>query len=128
MLNLFEMAYRFRADGIMAPPIFGSWVIWIWELCANPVFQDFWSDKEDGLPLNYIPDFRQAIDKGISISHANEKDRVGRKKFFRALAKDMGCRELEKWLRVDSHRHRKIPKRKYEVRRNSVRTNPIRAA
>src|SRR5262249_55875278 len=37
MLNLFEMAFRFRVQGIMSPDIFGSWVIWIWELCSSPV-------------------------------------------------------------------------------------------
>ena len=38
MLNLFEMAYRFRVHGIMPPDVFGSWVIWIWELSGRPVF------------------------------------------------------------------------------------------
>lgn len=62
MLNLFEMAYRFRAEGIMAPVVFGSWVIWIWELCNAPVFQQMWADTQDDLPLNYVPDFRGTID------------------------------------------------------------------
>ncbi len=53
MLNLFEMAYRFRARGIMEAEVFGSWVIWMWELCESEVFRVFWK-KDDGLGANYV--------------------------------------------------------------------------
>jgi len=99
MLNLFEMAYRFRVDGIMAPSVFGSWVIWIWELCNAPVFQKLWTNKDDGLPLNYVPDFRTAVDYAVEVaSRKTDGIEARRKAFFRELAKRVGCEEVENWL------------------------------
>lgn len=100
MLNLFEMAYRFRVEGIMAPAVFGSWVIWIWELSNRSVFRELWKDAEDGLPLNYVPDFRSAI--GLAIETAEGKADSGKdtglKTFFRNLGRRIGCDEIERWL------------------------------
>lgn len=109
MLNLFEMAYRFRVDGIMAPSIFGSWVIWIWELSNTPVFQALWADKSDGLPLNYVPDFRRAIDLAIHEATRSgvHTDDERRNAFFRKLADDIECDEVEGWLRRHPARTRK---------------------
>lgn len=100
MLNLFEMAYRFRVDGTMAPTVFGSWVIWIWELCNTPVFQALWADEEDGLPLNYVPEFRGAVDLAVDIATKPEPmDAAARRtEFFNKLARRIGCDEVERWL------------------------------
>jgi len=67
MLNLFEMSFRFRKEGIVPADVFGSWAIWMWELCEEPRFAAMWRDGA-GLRLNYVADFRQAIDAGIEIA------------------------------------------------------------
>jgi len=110
MLNLFEMAYRFRAERIMDPAVFGSWVIWIWELCSTPVFQALWSSNEDNLPLNYVPEFRKSIEYAIDFSrNGRGNDVEKRKAFFEWLGKEINCIEIPKWL--DQGAIDRIPKR-----------------
>lgn len=44
-LNLFEIAARFRRDGVFAPEIFGSWVIWYYDAANSWWFRDQWSSN-----------------------------------------------------------------------------------
>lgn len=67
MLNLFEMAFRFRKENIVPADVFGSWVIWMWELCCEPRFAKMWYDA-GGLKYNYIGDFRDAMSKGVDLA------------------------------------------------------------
>lgn len=98
MLNLFEMALRFRLQGILPSEVFGSWLIWMWELCETRRFQEFWLD-EDGLPFNYIGEFREIITLGVELSLKGEGTADERRaKFFRAVANQINCREIDRWL------------------------------
>jgi hypothetical protein len=63
ILNLFEMACRFRSQRIFEAEVFKSWVIWMWELCNEKAFQVQWKQKE--LNLNYVERLREIIDAGI---------------------------------------------------------------
>jgi hypothetical protein len=111
MLNLFEMAYRFRVRGIMEAEVFGSWVIWMWELCESDVFGAFWKN-EDNLPANYVKGFRAAMMFGVDLRRQRvvpqgelaakqEKKAAQERKaqFFDRLAKDLGCPEIKEWLK-----------------------------
>ena len=112
MLNLFEMAYRFRVRGIMEAEVFGSWVIWMWELCESDVFCAFWR-HDDNLPDNYVKGFSKAMTFGVDLrrqrtipppgelSAKQEKMAAQERKaqFFDRLAKDLGCPEIKEWLR-----------------------------
>jgi len=97
MLNLFEMAYRFRVRDIMEAEVFGSWVIWMWELCESDVFCHFWI--EDGLPINYVKGFSEAMTTGVKL---HQDKRMGtheqRRKFFIVLANQIGCLDILEWL------------------------------
>ena len=105
MLNLFEMAYRFRVRGIMEAEVYGSWVIWMWELCEADVFCAFWT-HEDNLPANYVKGFSAAMTFGVDLRRqrpippqgelAAEKRKA---QFFDRLAKDLGCPEIKEWLK-----------------------------
>jgi hypothetical protein len=98
ILNLFEMAYRFRIRGIMEPEVYGSWVIWMWELCESEVFCAFWRHP-DGLPSNYVKGFSTAMERGVWL-RINEPSEERRKAlFFDQLAKDVGCPEIKEWLK-----------------------------
>jgi hypothetical protein len=72
------MACRFRREGIIEPDIFGSWVIWMWELCNSETFKELWagSEYEQKIEFNYIAEFRQLINAGIHYAFANIKDLV----------------------------------------------------
>jgi hypothetical protein len=111
MLNLFEMAYRFRLRGIMEPEVFGSWVIWMWELCESEVFCAFWKHP-DNLPANYVRGFSAAISyavalrqrdlpKETNLDRSRKKLMAQRRKeqFFDFLAKNLSCPEIKDWLR-----------------------------
>lgn len=70
MLNLFEMSVRFCRQRIFEPEVFGSWIIWMWELCKEPMFQVAWhgdraDGEEDGIEFNYVADLRNIINAGI---------------------------------------------------------------
>lgn len=101
MLNLFEMAIRFRMQGILLPEVFGSWVIWIWEVCECRNFQEMWLDDAD-LPANYIPDLREILSVGIEISRANpEGGKANTREFFLEVADRLNCHEVEAWLKPE---------------------------
>ena len=99
MLNLFEMACRFRLDGIVAPEIFGSWVIWMWELCNSRSFQEEWADD---MHLNYIQPFSEIINNGIQLAPKQDEKSMAeeaRRHFFKSVSKALGgCRHIDEWL------------------------------
>jgi hypothetical protein len=98
MLNLFEMATRFRTLRVLPEDVFGSWVIWIWELCNCKQFQDFWLDEDD-LPSNYVRDFREVITAGVEIAIRGEgSEQKKRSDFFGKVAERLNCWEIEQWF------------------------------
>lgn len=97
MLNLFEMAYRFRVRGVMEPEVYGSWVIWMWELCESEVFCAFWRHS-DGLPSNYVKGFSNAMERGVWLRINEPSEKKRKATFFDRLAKDIGCPEIKEWL------------------------------
>lgn len=108
MLNLFEMAYRFRVQGIMAEDVFGSWVIWMFGLCASPVFRHYWNDGS-GLPENYVSDFRLLMQKGVDLFEdvpaGQEADETQLcKKFFALTARQINCPVVQQWLVTNPRR------------------------
>jgi hypothetical protein len=108
-LNLFEMAYSFSADGEFEPEIFGSWVLWIANVCRSPYFRDFWTTTE--APQNYVHEFQHIMNEGCII-YAGDTYRAGpqtpemhekHRAFFRYIgAKMNGAKAktppLGKWL------------------------------
>jgi hypothetical protein len=101
ILNLFEMAVRFQIQGVLPKDVFGSWVIWMWELCENKVFHHFWLSKDD-LPFNYIRELRSIITKGIAIAQncdgAEKNETTHRERFFDAVARRLNSPELREWF------------------------------
>jgi uncharacterized protein DUF6082 len=73
-LNLFEMAYSFSADGEFEPEVFGSWVLWIANVCRSPYFRDFWTTTE--APQNYVHEFQEIMNEGCRI-YARDVYRAG---------------------------------------------------
>lgn len=96
ILNLFEMAARFRKQGIVPPEVFGSWVIWYWHLCTRPAFSALWSGD---LRLNYVPTLREIMDFGVQL-HAKQAEDEARKRraFFEFVAAKLSCNAVRGWL------------------------------
>jgi len=106
MLNLFEMAYRFRVQGIMGDDVFGSWVIWMWELCSTSVFRHFWADP-NGLPANHVKDFRALMQMGVDLHDEALGDDARRAEFFKMVADELGCDVVEGWF-INAPRRRYV--------------------
>lgn len=80
ILNLFEMAVRFRIDGTMEPDVFGSWVIWMHDLSSASRFRAIWPE----LRPNYVVELREILDAGVACGDQNPELR--RAAFFSAVA------------------------------------------
>lgn len=109
MLNLFEMAIRFRLQGILPPDVFGSWVAWIWDICECRTFQTLWTDDSE-MRLNYMPDLREALDSGITIARQTEgTSATRRREFFTHMADVLNCRAINTWMDVAAGRKPQDP-------------------
>lgn len=123
MLNLFEMAARFRSSRVLPEDVFGSWVIWIWELCNSKQFQNFWLDDDD-LPSNYVRDLRDIITDGVAIVVRDDlPDDKKRREFFSKVAERLNCWEIEEWF---SHQNDIEAIRELRTRRPKFVTKQIR--
>lgn len=107
ILNLFEMACRFRSQRIFEAEVFKSWVIWMWELCSEEAFQKQWEEGE--LKFNYVEKFRDIMNAGIHFASEDpvDPDAVAppislparRRAFFEYVGHVMGdAAYVERWL------------------------------
>lgn len=143
ILNLFEMATRFRKEGIVAHEVYGSWVIWMWELCDLPVFQELWRGP-GGIWTNYVSAFRDIMSTGVEISSPiaargkkkprlsdEEKEKIAQencRKFFAAVSEKFNCEVVQSWLtnneaterQAQAFAHRKRPGKPAKARRKAA--------
>ncbi|MBM3609550.1 MAG: hypothetical protein FJX29_14080 [Alphaproteobacteria bacterium] len=108
MLNLFEMAFRFRRDEIAPADVFSSWIVWMWEVAAEPRFRELWPGPS-GLHLNYIRDFSEvmtfAMERALQLPDAPAEDELNRaRQDFADFASIRlgGCPELAGWFTGNS--------------------------
>lgn len=97
VLNLFEIAIRFRKQKVMPPDVFGSWVIWFYDLCSADNFPSVWED----LRFNYLPELREIMDTCISIIAQQKMEGtpdVARKRFFDFMATRFEDEIIKSWL------------------------------
>lgn len=102
-LNLFEIACRFRKQKIMEPEVFGSWMIWMLELCSRPEFRLHWEGKQRSkthVELNYVAELRDILNAGIHFTKEREgdfDDDDRRRSFFKYVANIMYVGEEAHW-------------------------------
>lgn len=65
ILNLFEMATSFLEEEIISDEVYGSWVVWMYELAARPAFQAAWAHD---LRANYVATLRTVLDHAVTLS------------------------------------------------------------
>lgn len=91
ILNLFEMAVRFRVEGIMPPPVFASWVQWFFDVCSAPGFASIWVNARD----NYILELRTILNEGVRLVSENPDDLAAAEEEFKAfLCERFKCKDL----------------------------------
>src|SRR5262245_17428377 len=93
-LNLFEMAARLRQANFFEDEVFGSWVIWYYDLLESWYFRETWSR----IRPNYTMEMRLVFDKPVD-NFKSQPDADRRKKqFFAHVANVLNCPRVNNWL------------------------------
>lgn len=101
LLNLFEMAIRLRKERVVPPEVFGSWVVWYYDLANAAHFPTIW----DRVMWNYTSDLRHIMNVGVRLATDEADDAVRRNKFFRYVADELKCPAIGQWLtRIETER------------------------
>lgn len=90
ILNLFEMSIRFRKEKIMPPEVFGSWVIWYYDVFSRENFIPIWKEVK----LNYTCDLRRFVDKRLEILDSGETQEKQQEEFFEFVGSEVKDRKL----------------------------------
>lgn len=93
-LNLFEIAIRYRQEKLIPATVFGSWVIWYYNMANAPHFADIWDD----VMWDYTPELRDIMHKGVSLSKSDDDDYSRQNKFFLHVADLLECDEIRGWI------------------------------
>jgi GNAT superfamily N-acetyltransferase len=89
-LNLFEMSVRFRKEKVMPAEVFGSWVIWYYDLFSRPYFYTIWQEVR----LNYTCDLRRIADKYFEVASRFDDEMELKKHFFSFVAEEVHDKNL----------------------------------
>jgi hypothetical protein len=93
-LNLFEMAARLRRAKFFEDEIFGSWVIWYYEMLGSWYFRHKWPE----IRPNYTSEMRLVFDEPIRNFDPNASDAERKQQFFAHVAKVLKCPIVRSWL------------------------------
>jgi GNAT superfamily N-acetyltransferase len=94
-LNLFEIASRFRKEGVIVPEIYASWVAWFFETLEFPYFREQWTEAYRD---NYTLEVREIFDAGLALGwRAGENPNVLREAFYAKVGDIIGCDEIRNW-------------------------------
>jgi hypothetical protein len=93
-LNLFEMAARLRRANFFEDEIFGSWVIWYYELLESWYFRSRWKE----IRPNYTKEMRLVFDVPVDKFDTAASDAQRKQDFFAHVAKVLNCPTVRNWL------------------------------
>jgi hypothetical protein len=93
-LNLFEMAARLRRAKFFEDEIFGSWVIWYYEMLGSWYFRRKWPE----IRPNYTSEMRLVFDEPIRKFDPNASDAERKQQFFAHVARVLKCPLVRDWL------------------------------
>lgn len=99
MLNLFEIALKFREDKILPPDVFGSWVAWFHDLVTAPGFRFFWEDQK----WDYLPQLRHIMNAGLQIQTEESDPEVIESKFYQYVSHVLKCDIIGGWTEKDEN-------------------------
>jgi hypothetical protein len=93
-LNLFEMAARMRQANVFEDEVFGSWVIWYYDLLGSWYFRESWPD----IRPNYTAEIRRVFDQPVRDFDPRLDDDQRRRQFFAHVARELNCPRVKSWL------------------------------
>ncbi|MBK9106438.1 MAG: GNAT family N-acetyltransferase [Saprospiraceae bacterium] len=97
VLNLFELAIKFRNDKTMPPDIFGSWVAWFYLLLRAPGFPPIWEETK----WNYLPQLRKVMDGGLKLLKTEPKPIKQEGLFYEYVSFHLRCNVVQGWTAAD---------------------------
>lgn len=97
VLNLFELAIKFRNDKTMPPDIFGSWVAWFYLLLRAPGFPPIWEETK----WNYLPQLRKVMDGGLKLLKTEPKPIKQEGLFYEYVSFHLKCNVVQGWTAAD---------------------------
>ena len=93
MLNLFEMAIKFRKDKTLLPEVFGTWIAWFQLLVMSPGFHEIWKDVR----MDYLPELREIMDSGILIAKQETDKDLCKSNFYQFVSSVIKCDTISEW-------------------------------
>ena len=128
MLNLFEMAIKYRKDKILLPEVFGTWIAWFELLVSSPGFYIIWEDVR----LDYLPELREIMDGGLKIAEQETDEDIFESRFYNFVSSVVKCDTISHWIEDNSEQDPnsfknkilgkwKIKKNKIDIEEISVR-------
>jgi len=94
MLNLFEMATKFRKDKTLLPEVFGTWIAWFQLLVMSPGFHEIWKDVR----MDYLPELREIMDGGILIAKQETDEDLCKSNFYQFVSSVIKCDTISEWI------------------------------
>ena len=103
ILNLFEMAIRLRKERIVPPEVFGSWVIWYYNVANAPHFEQIWNE----VMWDYTSDLRLIMHEGVLLKNAETDEDTRLEKFFSHVSNLLKCKDIKSWTnRIQKEKER----------------------
>lgn len=93
ILNLFEMALRFRRENILHPEVFGTWISWFRLLISSKGFRAIWKSVR----MDYLPELREIMDGGIQIAEEETKEDQIEERFDKLVSSILKCGKISNW-------------------------------
>lgn len=93
-LNLFEISVRFRKDLTIDKHVFGSWVVWYYDILCCGFFRRMWPDYR----VNYTKDLREVFDHPVETFDIEMDDAERRQRFFNHVAVVLDCPIVQEWV------------------------------
>lgn len=96
-LNLFEIAARFRRNGTLDKQVFGSWVMWFYDVHDSWWFRKRWRES---FRDNYTADLKAVFDAPVGRYDPAQTEDDRKRAFFRHVASKgvFDCPIIMKWL------------------------------
>jgi hypothetical protein len=94
ILNLFEIAARYRRIGFIDGEVFGSWVAWYHDLLCSWYFRHRWLHIRE----HYTHELRAVFDEPVARFDAAAPAPQRKRDFYRHVAGKFACQDTASWL------------------------------
>jgi len=95
ILNLFELAIKFRKEKVLPADIFGTWVAWFYNLITAPGFPIIWKEVN----MDYLKELTNIINGGLVIMKEEKSEEKKSEKFYEFVSYVLKCKIIGNWMK-----------------------------